>query len=208
MSSAIAPVGITSIGARTSSPSRMTEPLPNWRSIWARAVSRALSLSPPLPPGLSMPAMDTPAGIRGFLSALTLLAATDKTPHAGEHHRDRAAAAVAGHHARHNSRRTTVRSGAGHAQFQKKPPARRRPPQPSPHGGCSRPRGPRTPEQDKTHDPRPGMASARFLGYLEGLAHRAPDRFRLDSLGQGLVHRPAAQAGQHKVLGHAGRVRV
>src|SRR6516225_1138091 len=52
------------------------------------------------------------------------------------------------------------------------------------------------------------MASARFLGYLEGLAHRAPDRFRLDSLGQGLVHRPAAQAGQHIVPGHAGRVRV
>src|SRR5215470_6415908 len=124
MSSEIAPVGITSIGARTSSPSRITEPLPNCRSIWARAVSRALSLSQPLLPGLSMPAMDTPAGIRGFLSALTLRAATDKTPHADQHHRDRAAVAVADHRARHYSRRTTVRSDAGHARFQEKPQAR------------------------------------------------------------------------------------
>src|SRR4051812_46207278 len=45
MSRAIEPVGITSIGARTSSPSRMTEPLPNWRSMLASAVSRALSRS-------------------------------------------------------------------------------------------------------------------------------------------------------------------
>src|SRR5215470_13867821 len=52
------------------------------------------------------------------------------------------------------------------------------------------------------------MASARFLRYLEGLAHRAPDRFRLGSVGQGLVHRPAAQVGQHVVLGNAGRVGV
>src|SRR5262249_35963220 len=140
MSSEIAPVGITSIGARTSSPSRITEPLPNWRSIWARAVSRALSLSPPLLPGLSMPAMDTPAGIRGFLSALTLRAATDKTPHAGQHHRDRAAAAVAGHHACHYPRRTTVRSGAGHAQFRKKPSARpAHPPTPAPRDAAPRP---------------------------------------------------------------------
>src|SRR6516165_5991124 len=131
MSSEIAPVGITSIGARASSPSRITEPLPNCRSIWARAVSRALSLSPTFPPGLSMPAMDTPAGIRGFLSALTLRAATDKTPHADQHHPDRAAAAVAGHHARHHSRRTTVRSEAGHAQFQKKHRAHRPPPRPA-----------------------------------------------------------------------------
>ena len=62
MSSEIAPVGITSTGARASSPSRMIEPLPNCRSIWARAVSRALSLSPAFPPGLSMPAMGTPIG--------------------------------------------------------------------------------------------------------------------------------------------------
>ena len=52
------------------------------------------------------------------------------------------------------------------------------------------------------------MASARFLGYLEGLADRAPDPFRLDSLGQGLVYRPAAQVSQHIVLGNAGRVGV
>ena len=44
-SSAIEPVGITSIGTRTSSPSRMTEPLPNCRSIWASAVSSAFSRS-------------------------------------------------------------------------------------------------------------------------------------------------------------------
>ena len=68
-SSAIDPVGITSIGARASSPSRMIEPLPNCRSIWASAVSRDFSLSPALPPALSLPAMDTPVGIMGFLSA-------------------------------------------------------------------------------------------------------------------------------------------
>ena len=43
MSRAIEPVGMTSIGARTSSPRRITEPLPNWRSIWASAASSALS---------------------------------------------------------------------------------------------------------------------------------------------------------------------
>jgi len=37
------------------------------------------------------------------LSALTLRAATDKTPHADQHHRDRAAVAVADHRARHYS---------------------------------------------------------------------------------------------------------
>ena len=52
------------------------------------------------------------------------------------------------------------------------------------------------------------MASARFLGNLEGLTHRAPDRFRLGSVGQGLVHRPAIQVGQHVVLSDAGRVGV
>ena len=77
-SSAIAPVGITSIGARASSPSRMIEPLPNCRSIWASAVSRDFSLSPGLPPALSLPAMDTPVGVKGFLSGPTLRAATDK----------------------------------------------------------------------------------------------------------------------------------
>src|SRR6516162_10015651 len=65
-SSEIAPVGITSIGTRASSPSRMTEPRPNCRSIWASAVSRALSLSPTLLPGLSMPAIGAPVGIKGF----------------------------------------------------------------------------------------------------------------------------------------------
>ena len=44
-SSAMDPVGITSIGARPSSPSRMTDPLPNCRSICDRAVSRARSRS-------------------------------------------------------------------------------------------------------------------------------------------------------------------
>ena len=46
MSRAIEPVGMTSTGTRVSSPRRMTEPLPNCRSLWRRAVSRALSLSP------------------------------------------------------------------------------------------------------------------------------------------------------------------
>src|SRR6186713_1856490 len=45
MSRAIDPVGMTSMGARTSSPNRITEPLPNCRSICARAVSSALSRS-------------------------------------------------------------------------------------------------------------------------------------------------------------------
>ena len=44
-SRAIEPVGITSTGARSSLPSRMTEPFPNCRSIWARADSRAFSRS-------------------------------------------------------------------------------------------------------------------------------------------------------------------
>src|SRR5690242_15979088 len=44
-SSAIDPVGTTSTGARSSLPSRMTEPLPNCRSIWASAVSSAFSRS-------------------------------------------------------------------------------------------------------------------------------------------------------------------
>jgi len=46
-SNAMEPVGIDSMGARPSSPNRMTEPLPNWRSIWARAASSALSRSLP-----------------------------------------------------------------------------------------------------------------------------------------------------------------
>ena len=46
-SSAIEPVGITSIGARASSPRRMTEPLPNCFSIWASATSSAFSRSAP-----------------------------------------------------------------------------------------------------------------------------------------------------------------
>ena len=45
-SSAIDPVGITSTGARASSPSRMIAPLPNCCSIWVSAASRDFSLSP------------------------------------------------------------------------------------------------------------------------------------------------------------------
>src|SRR6266851_5014101 len=67
-SRAIDPVGITSIGARPSSPSRMIEPLPNCRSIWASAVSRDLSLSPALLPALSLPAMWTPVGDQGLFA--------------------------------------------------------------------------------------------------------------------------------------------
>src|SRR5215207_7373978 len=44
-SRAIEPVGMTSTGARSSLPRRMTEPLPNWRSICASAVSSAFSRS-------------------------------------------------------------------------------------------------------------------------------------------------------------------
>src|SRR5581483_4705628 len=44
-SSAIDPVGIESTCILATSPSRMIAPLPNWRSIWASAVSRAFSLS-------------------------------------------------------------------------------------------------------------------------------------------------------------------
>src|SRR3712207_2336800 len=45
MSRAIEPVGMTLIACAALSPSRMTEPLPNCLSIWARAMSRALSRS-------------------------------------------------------------------------------------------------------------------------------------------------------------------
>src|SRR5579859_1151852 len=67
-SSAIDPVGITSIGSRVSSPRRMTEPLPNCRSIWSRADSRALSLSPARSRvDLVFPAIGgLPAGIGGL----------------------------------------------------------------------------------------------------------------------------------------------
>src|SRR3954451_22851309 len=44
-SSAMDPVGMTSTGARPSSPRRMIDPLPNWRSIWLSAASRAFSRS-------------------------------------------------------------------------------------------------------------------------------------------------------------------
>ena len=47
MSREIDPVGITSSGARVSSPSRITEPLPNCFSMLASAASSALSRSPP-----------------------------------------------------------------------------------------------------------------------------------------------------------------
>ena len=44
-SRAMDPVGMTSIGARTSSPRRITEPLPYCLSIWASAASSAFSRS-------------------------------------------------------------------------------------------------------------------------------------------------------------------
>src|SRR3954451_1996756 len=45
MSRATEPVGITFIATSGESPRRMTDPLPNCLSIWARAMSRALSRS-------------------------------------------------------------------------------------------------------------------------------------------------------------------
>src|SRR3954464_9325117 len=45
MSRAIDPVGMTFMATSGLSPRRMTEPLPNCLSIWARAMSRALSRS-------------------------------------------------------------------------------------------------------------------------------------------------------------------
>src|SRR3954468_15486320 len=45
MSRAIEPVGMTFMATSGLSPRRMTEPLPNCLSIWARAMSRALSRS-------------------------------------------------------------------------------------------------------------------------------------------------------------------
>src|ERR1017187_812731 len=129
-SSEIAPVGITSIGARPSSPSRMIEPLPNCRSIWASAVSRDLSLSPALPaalslPALSLPAMWTPVGIKGFLPDQTLRATTDKL-RAQVQHRGQEAAdegrhckpPLRGHGPLPGTylRRTTVRPWTRHAE--------------------------------------------------------------------------------------------
>ena len=95
ISSAMAPVGITSIGARLSSPSRMIEPRPNCRSIWASAVSRALSLSPPvLLTILSLPAMETPVRVQGCLlvSCRSRRYAAPPTvpPHRARWHRHRA----------------------------------------------------------------------------------------------------------------------
>ena len=46
-SSAMEPVGMTSIGVAARSPRRITEPLPNCLSICARATSSALSRSKP-----------------------------------------------------------------------------------------------------------------------------------------------------------------
>ena len=77
-SSAIDPVGITSIGTADSSPRRMTEPLPNCRSIWASAASRALSLSPALSgAGLPLGAMRTPCRVVVRFRSPTLRATTD-----------------------------------------------------------------------------------------------------------------------------------
>ena len=109
-SSEIAPVGITSIGARTSSPSRMIEPLPNCRSIWASAVSRDLSLSPALPPGLSMPAMGTPVGIKGLPVGADATRRHRQNPYVPMNATRLRAASRSSRRAAHHPSRTTVRS--------------------------------------------------------------------------------------------------
>src|ERR1700749_2437751 len=85
-SRAIDPVGITSTGTRACSPSRMTEPLPNCRSIWTSAASRALSLSPALSgAGLPLGAMRTPCRVVVRFRSPTLRATTDIS---GQHRTD------------------------------------------------------------------------------------------------------------------------
>ena len=58
---------MTSTGTRVSSPRRMNEPLPNCRSIWREAASRAFSLSPARSAlGLVFPAIGTPCRDKGL----------------------------------------------------------------------------------------------------------------------------------------------
>src|SRR6266516_8172284 len=47
------------------------------------------------------------------------------------------------------------------------------------------------------------MSSAAGLGDVEGLADRTPDDLRVDAVGQRLVDRPAAEAGDRLILRHA-----
>src|SRR5829696_5879305 len=71
MSRAMDPVGMTFMATSGLSPRRMTEPLPNCLSIWARAMSRALSRS--------SVAMVVTFGFAGSGSGLTLGRATDSS---------------------------------------------------------------------------------------------------------------------------------
>src|SRR5215472_17877209 len=56
--------------------------------------------------------------------------------------------------------------------------------------------------------PAHGEGSAGSVRYLECLTHRVPHGLGLDSLGQSLVHGPAAHVAQGVVPGHSGRVGV
>jgi len=70
---------INSIGARASSPSRMIETPAETAARSASAVSGIL-LSRPCPHALSLPGLDTPVGILGFLSAPDATRRRDKNP--------------------------------------------------------------------------------------------------------------------------------
>src|SRR6266545_464284 len=158
------PVGITSIGTRASSPMRMTEPLPNWRSIWASAVSRAFSRS--------FAAMRCPALVPVLIVALS------------------SEADATGNHRQSADTAATVDNVATEPHFTEQkfdqPPTRRFAPNLARGGG----RGP-LPET---------------LRDVEGCADRRPDGPGRLAVGQRPLDRPAAELGQHVVLGDALRI--
>src|SRR5438067_706626 len=97
-SRAIEPVGITAMGARPSSPRRMTEPLPYCLSICARASSSALSLSGAAgmevhlvglsPPGLcSVLQLSGPTLAAGSDNSRRDARSVDRWTRCGQHHR-------------------------------------------------------------------------------------------------------------------------
>src|SRR5215469_9356426 len=174
-SRAIEPVGITSTGTRACSPSRMTEPLPNCRSIWTSAASRALSLSPALS-GADLPlgAMRTPCRVVVRFRSPTLRATTDIS---GRHRTDQRKRALdrirrPGHV---HYRGTVIRAQARHAGLF--------------DGGATGTTGPF------------GIGRlTEAIGDVERVAHGPPDDLRILAIGQRLVDGTPTEARQNVIF--------
>src|SRR4051812_48948122 len=174
-SRAIDPVGITSIGARVSSPSRMTAPLPCCRSICASAVVSALSRS--------KPAMDAPLDLLGRTSA-TLRVGSDSfraaTPPV-----DACAALTVGEHL-FDSRRHAMLPGLRRIG-------------PATSGEAARGSGVGAPRQAAKP---PETSVAVGDRYLEMLADCSPDVLGRLTLGERLMDGSVAEPADHLVAGH------